>query len=238
MVDGLVVEVLGGDDLLDDLLLDLLAELLGADGLGVLGGDDDGVNADRDHGTVVVLVLDGDLSLGVGSQPGEAAVAAGSRHGSVELVSEEESKGEELRGLVGGIAEHDTLVTSTEVLEAVVKVETLSDIRGLLLNGDEQVEGLVVEALGGVVVTDVLDGIADDLLVVELGLGGDLTEDHYHTGLGGGLAGNLGEGVLSQAGVEDGIGDLISDLVGVTLTDRLGLRRLSLAKRGPTISDN
>ena len=225
MVDGLLVEVLGGDGGLDDLLKDLLAELLGGDLGSVLSRDDDGVDAEGNDGAVVVLVLNGDLGLGVGAEPGEGAVAAGSGHGGVELVGEEEGQGEELGGLVGGIAEHDTLITGTEVLEAVVKVETLSDIGRLLLNGNEEVAGLVVEALGRVIVADVLDGVADNLLVVELGLGGDLTEDHDHTGLGGGLASDLGEGVLSQAGIENGIGNLIGDLIGVTLTDGLGLYR-------------
>ncbi len=102
-------------------------------------------------------------------------------------------------------------------------MKALGDIRGLLLDGDEKVASLVVETLGRVIVADILDGVADNLLVVDLCLGGDLAEDHDHTGLGGGLTGNLGEGILSQAGIEDGIGDLISDLVGVALTDRLGL---------------
>ena len=31
------------------------------------------------------------------------------------------------------------------------------------------------------------------------------------TGLGGSLASDLGEGVLSQAGIEDGIGNLVTD---------------------------
>jgi hypothetical protein len=56
VVDGLVVEELGGDDLLDDLLLDLLAELLSGDVLAVLGRDDDSVDtlgvlvSGRSHG--------------------------------------------------------------------------------------------------------------------------------------------------------------------------------------------
>lgn len=210
MVDGLVVEVLGGDDLLDDLLQDLLAELLGGDVLGVLGRDDNGVNAERDNGTAVVLILNGNLGLGVRAQPGEGAVVAGLLHGGVELVGEEEGQGQELGGLVGGISEHDTLVTGTEVLEGVVVVEALSDIGRLLLNGDEDVACLVVEALLGAVVANVLDGIADNLLVVEVGLGGDLTEDHDHTGLSGRLASNLGEGVLLEAGIENGVRDLIA----------------------------
>ena len=68
MVDGLVVEQVGGDDRLDDLLQDLLAELLGANLLGVLSRDNDGIDTDRDNSSRalgVLLVLDGDLGLGL-----------------------------------------------------------------------------------------------------------------------------------------------------------------------------
>ena len=190
----------------------------------MLGADDDGVHAERHHGAVVVLVLNGDLSLGVGSEPWDRAIAAGSRHGGVQLVGELEGQGEELRGFVGGVSEHDALVTGAELLESLLVVQALGNVGGLLLDGDEHVAGLVVEALGRVVVANVLDGLADDLLVVEAGLGGDLTKDHDHTGLGGRLAGNLGEGVFPQAGIEDGIGDLVSDLIGVAFSYRFGLR--------------
>jgi hypothetical protein len=210
VVDGLVIEELGRDDLLDDLLLDLLTELLGGDVLTVLGGDDNSVDTLGDDGTAVVCVLNSDLGLGVRSQPWDGAVLAGIGHSLVELVGEEEGKGQELRGLVGGISEHDTLVTGTKLLESLLVVETLSDIGRLLLNGNEDVACLVVEALVGRVVADVLDGITDDLLVVEVCLGGNLTEDHDHTGLGGRLAGNLGERVLLEAGIEDGVRDLIA----------------------------
>jgi hypothetical protein len=156
----------------------------------VLGRDDNGVDTLGDDSTAIVGVLDGDLGLGVGSQPWEGAVVTGILHGLVELVGEEEGEGEEFGSLVGGITEHDTLVTSTELLQSLLVVQTLSNVGRLLLNGDEDVASLVVEALLGRVVANVLDGSADDLLVVEVGLG---------------LAGNLGEGVLLQAGIEDGI---------------------------------
>ena len=221
MVDGLVVKELGGNDLLDDLLKNLLAKLLGGDGLGVLGGDDDSVDTEGDDGTVVVLVLDSDLGLGVGPQPGERAVVAGGLHGGVELVSQLDGEGKELGSLVGGITEHDTLVTSTELLKSLLVVETLSNVGRLLLNGNQYVARLVVETLAGVIVANVLDGVADDLLVVKTSLGGDLAKDHDHTGLGGSLAGDLGEGVLLEAGIEDGIRNLISNLIGVTLAFEL-----------------
>jgi hypothetical protein len=210
VVDGLVVEHVRGDDLLDDLLLDLLSELFGGDVLAVLGGDNDGVNAERDNGTAVMCVLNSNLGLGVGPQPGEATVLAGGGHCRVQLVREEDGKRKELGGLVGGISEHDALVTGTELLESLLVVQTLGNVGRLLLNGNEDVAGLVVEALVGRVVANVLDGIADDLLVVEVCLGGDLTEDHDHTGLGGRLTGHLGERVLLEAGIEDGVRDLIA----------------------------
>jgi heme/copper-type cytochrome/quinol oxidase subunit 2 len=47
-----------------------------------------------------------------------------------------------------------------------------------------------------------------DVVVVQVGLGGDLTEHHHLIVLGGGLAGHLGQGVDGQAGIEDGVRDL------------------------------
>jgi hypothetical protein len=210
VVNGLVIKHVLGDDLLDDLLLDLLSELFGGNVLAVLGGDNDGINAERNNGTAVVGVLNGDLGLGVGPQPGKRAVLAGVGHRRIQLVGEEDGKREELGGLVGGISEHDTLVTSTELFESFFIVQTLGDVGRLLLNGNEYVAGLVVEALVGRVVANVLDGVADDLLVVEVCLCGNLAEDHNHTGLGGRLTGDLGQRVLLEAGIEDSVGDLIA----------------------------
>jgi len=211
--DSVLVHVLGGDDGIDDLGLEKLSLLLKGDLGTVLGGDDDGVDALGDGGAIVKLVLNGDLGLGVGAEPAELSAAPELGHLHVELVGEHEGEGHELGGLVGGIAEHDTLISGSGVLDLALNVDSLGDIGGLLLDGDEDVAGVVVESLLGVVVSDVVDGITDDPLVVELGLGGDLSEDHDHSGLGGGLAGDLGELVLLEAGIKDGIRDLIADLV-------------------------
>ena len=191
MVDSLLIEVLGRDGLLDDLLEDLLPQFPGSDVLGVLGRNDNSVNALGYNGTAIVLVLNSDLGLGVGSEPREGTVTASSGHRGVKLMCKDHSEGEELRSLVGGITEHDTLVTSTQLLKCLLVVQTLGDIGGLLLNGNQNIAGLVVEPLLRVVVTNVLDGATDDFLVVEAGLGGDFTENHHHTGLGGSLTSDL-----------------------------------------------
>jgi len=68
VVDGLVVEEIGGNDGLDDLLDELLPEVLGGNLLSVLGRDDDRVDTDRGDGTravLILLVLNRDLGLGL-----------------------------------------------------------------------------------------------------------------------------------------------------------------------------
>lgn len=136
MVDGLLVEKVGRNGLLDDLLEDLLAEVLGGDVCAVLGGDDNSVDSPGDDSAVVVLVLNSDLSLGVWSEPWQGAVLGGIVHGLVQLVGELDGQWQHLRSLVGGVSKHDTLVTGTEVLQALLVVETLCNVWALLFNGD------------------------------------------------------------------------------------------------------
>jgi len=68
-------------------------------------------------------------------------------------------------------------------------VETLGDFSRLLLDSNEDVTGLVVETLVRVVVTDLLDGVSDDFLVIDRTLERDLSEDlsvSYAFGFGDG----------------------------------------------------
>lgn len=58
--------------------------------------------------------------------------------------------------------------------------------------------------------------------VVDVGLGGDLTGQQHQTGGAQGFSGHARLGVLGQQGVQDGVGDLVCDLVGVTFGDGLG----------------
>jgi len=81
-------------------------------------------------------------------------------------------------------------------------VQTLSNVGGLLLDGYKDVAGLVVETFGGIVISDLFDGLSDNLLIVKLGFSGDFTEHHDHAGFRRGLAGNLGRRVLCEAGIK------------------------------------
>jgi hypothetical protein len=188
VVDGLLSQVLSRDNLLDDLLLDLLSQLFGSDVLAVLSRNNNSVHPLGDNCPIIVLVLNSDLSLGIGSQPRDGAITASSSHSSVKLVSQLQRQREQLRCLISSITKHDTLVASAELLKSLLIVQTLRNIWGLLLNGNQHVAGLVIEALCGIVVSNILDCSTDDLLVIKASLCGDFTKDHHHAGLGGGLA--------------------------------------------------
>jgi len=201
VVDGSVIEELGGNNLFDDFLKDLFSEIFGGYLLGVLSRNNDSVYAERDGGTTFFLVLNGNLSLRIGAEPAKFTRAACSSHGGVELVGEHDGQGHVFLGLIGGITEHDTLVTSTVVLERTM-VQTLSNVGRLLLDGYKDIAGLVVETFGGIVISDLFDGLSDNLLIVKLGFSGDFAEHHDHAGFRRSLASNLGRRVLCEAGIE------------------------------------
>jgi len=74
----------------------------------VLSRDNNSVDSDGNNGTVtLLLVLDSDLSLGVGSEPSERTISSSSSHGGVELVGEHDGQRHHLGGLVGSVTEPD-----------------------------------------------------------------------------------------------------------------------------------
>jgi len=61
---------------LDDVLHEVLVDLVVGDVLIVLGGDEDGVYTQGDHGAALLAVLNGHLGLAIGAQPWDGAVLA------------------------------------------------------------------------------------------------------------------------------------------------------------------
>jgi hypothetical protein len=101
-------------------------------------------------------------------------------------------------------------------------VHALGDVVGLLVVGHQHRAAFVVDAVVGVVVADALDGVARDLDVVDMRVGGDLAGQHDQTGVGQGFGGNARFGVLLEDRVQDRIGDLVGDFVGMAFRDGFG----------------
>mmetsp|Transcript_27028 Transcript_27028/g.49183 ORF Transcript_27028/g.49183 Transcript_27028/m.49183 type:complete len:285 (-) Transcript_27028:102-956(-) len=192
----------------------LLLRALGLERLSVLSGDDNGVDLERSDGSIaVLLVLNGDLSLSVGAQPPQGSVLADIGEDLSQLGGHHVGQGHAVLGLIGGVAKHDSLVSSTHIQFGLSHVNASRNIGGLLVDAHQDLAGVAAQSLGidrtkivnERVESDLTDLLADDSFVVDLSGSGNLSKDHHHVVLGGSLAGNLGVRVGLQASIQDGI---------------------------------
>ena len=151
----------------------------------------------------------------------------------------------ELLGLVRRVAEHHPLVARADeverigvaVLRLVRLVDALRDVGRLPVDRDDDAAGLEVEAVLGARVADLGDRLADDRANVDVGLGRDLAGDDDEAGGDQRLAGDAAVGVVGEDRVEDGVRDLIGDLVRMALGDRLRREENERAATAGTLAD-
>ena len=190
----------------------------------MLGGDDDGVEP---LGSAVFVIAHRDLALAVGQDKGHLAVFAHLRQLAGQLVGKGDGGGHQLPGLPAGVAEHHALVAGADQVVAVSAagavfqgvVDAHGDVGALAVDGGQHGAGLVVKAVAGAVVADVFHGLPDDALHIHLGVGGHFAHHHHHAGGGAGLTGHVGAGVLGQDRVQNAVGHLVAQLVGMAFGD-------------------
>jgi len=225
-IDGLAVHKLGRDDGVHDVLHDVGLEMSKLDAVIVLAGNDYRLHPLR----YAEGVLDRHLRFAVGAEIGDYSLFAHFGQAAAELVGQGDGQRHKLRRLVAGEAEHDPLITGAQFkllgfLPALAylqgRAHRCGDVGRLLLDRYDHAAALGVEAVLGLGVADLADGLAGDLGVVHMVGGGDLADDDYQSGGGRHLAGYTGGRVVAQDVVQDGVGDLVAHLVGVALGHRL-----------------
>lgn len=117
----------------------------------------------------------------------------------------------QLRGLVGGVAEHQALVSGTGLVDVLVlvvggtaadlvgRVDTVTDLLRLLADGDVHPAGAAVEADGGRGETDAQQCLTDQLGDFDVGVAADLTGHVDLTGGDHGLHGDVRTRILPAA---------------------------------------
>ncbi len=184
--------------------------------LGVLGGDDHGVDP---LGVALVVILHGNLALAVGPQPGKGSVLAELAQGAGQIMGVADRGGHKLLRFVAGKAEHHALIACAGGFVVIGRVYAHGDILGLLVYGGQHGAGVSVEASLRGVVADVQQGAASDLGDIHVAVAGDLAGHQDHAGSSQGFTGHAGHGVLRQKGVQNAVRDLVADLVGMSLGD-------------------
>ena len=92
---------------------------------------------------------------------------------------------------IGGVTDHQALITGSDVKVILFQMNALSDVRGLFVYGNNYDGGLVIHTNIGRVVSDFLDSLSGDLLEVDFGLSADLSENHADGVLDGALTGDF-----------------------------------------------
>lgn len=125
---------------------------------------------------------------------------------------------------VSGITEHDTLITSTEVIFTLnsVSVDGSGDVSILSFNNLDDFAFVSIKTVGSGSKSNLVSGGSDTLIPVNL-LGGDVGLSHKadDVRLASGFHGDLSGGVNSNASIQDGVRNLIAEFVGVTFSNRL-----------------
>src|SRR5690606_9726427 len=132
--------------------------------------------------------------------------------------------------------EHQALVAGALVFR-LGAVHALVDVGGLFANDIDDAARGAVEADVRAGVTDVADHLAGDLFQVDPGAGGHFAGDDGHAGLdqvSHRIAGGL---VLSDDGVEHGIGNLVGNLVRMAFRDGFGGKNRVFADLSVSCSD-
>lgn len=130
-------------------------------------------------------------------------------------------------GVVAGIAKHQALVASADVLAGgVVLINTHSNIWALLTDGHKHAACVSSDAHLGFGVAGAADHIADHLLVVDRAAGGDFTGNHGKASGHERLAGDAAHRVLGKECVEHTVGNLVGQLVRMPHADRLAREQI------------
>ena len=200
------------------LLGDALAR---GDEIVVLGRNHDGMYAQR---TVrLFVVFDRYLRLGVGTQVGHHLPFAADDGQFLENdVREDERRRHVFARFVARIAEHDALIARALFFFGLA-YDTLVDVRRLFVDRGEHAAGITVELIFAFGITDTVDYAACYVLDIDVGARTHFARDDDQTGGAERFAGYFGVGVVTKEFVENGIGNLIRNFVGVSFGH--GLRR-------------
>ena len=135
--------------------------------------------------------------------------------------------GHKLRRFVAGKAEHHSLIACA-ILAVIALLAELafksfvhahSDVGALLVDRGQDRAGVAVKAVFRVVIADFVNGFAHNGRNVNIAVGGYLAHYHDHARSCDTFAGNACLGVVCKDGVEYCVGNLVTDLIGMSLSD-------------------
>ena len=115
------------------------------------------------------------------------------------------------------------------MVAGAARVHAHGDVAGLLVDAGDHGAGVGVESVESIVVADGSNHATHQRLEIHIRFGGDLTGYDHQAGRGQGLTSYAAHRIFSQAGVENGIGDLVGDFIRMPFSNGLGSEKIRVA---------
>ena len=160
------------------------------------------------------IVLNRNLRLSIRTKKRQRPILPHLRQPHRQLMRQRNRRRHQLLILITSIPKHHSLVAGA------AGVDAHGDVAGLFVDAGDDGAGVAVEAVESVVVADGLHGAADYVLKIDVGFGGDFSGDDDEASRGKGLAGDAAERIFGEASIENGVGNLIGDFIGMAFSYR------------------
>ena len=206
----------------NDIFFDLAVFYIGI----MLRGYNNGIYSYR----LIIYIFYCYLCFTIGTQVSQCAVFTNFCQSSCQFVGQGDRQGHQFFCFVTCKTKHHTLVASTCIEFAVVfacfvfqrVVNAQCDIGGLTVDRCQYGACFAVEAVFCSCVADFCQCFSNDFFNVNVCFCCDFAHYHDHTCCCACFAGNTGIGVFCQQCVQHAVGNLVTDLIGMSFCNRFG----------------
>ena len=224
VVDGVFVQQVSRNHRFDYVFQDVPAQLFHGNFRSMLGGDHNGIHADR----FVVFIFHRHLGFTIRTQVWQDALLAHLGQPTGQLMSQGNGQRHVFRGLVGGVSEHHTLVAGADLfvvgmvtgLGFVRFIHPLGNIRRLFIDGNQDSAGGPVKAVFGTVITNIDHRLPGNLGDVHVAAGGNFPYNMDLACRHQGFTSHSCIRVFFQDGIQHRIRNLIGNLVRMPFRHR------------------
>jgi len=151
------------------MLHDGVAQVFVGHGVAVLRRDHHAIHAER----LAVAILHGNLGFSIGPEEIHFLALADFREALRQAVRQLDGHGHQFFGFIAGEAEHEALIAGA------ARIHAHGDVGRLALDGAHHRAGVGVKTEKRVVVADLFDRLANKLVVIHVGAGGDFPRNDH-----------------------------------------------------------
>ena len=169
----------------------------------------------------MLAILHGNLTLAVRPEPRKAAILSRLCQRLRQIVRVGDRRRHQFLGLVAGKSEHHALIACPLLIRIVIgRIHAHRDILRLLVDRRQNRAASSVEAILRVIVADLRDRVSRNARNVHIAVRRNLAHHQHKTGRRRALARHTRLRVLGQDRIQYAVGNLVADLIGMSLCYR------------------